>query len=312
MTTRQLGTSDLHPSVISFGTWGIGGPPHWSPVDEKTAVSTLKRAYDLGVTCFDTAPVYGLGHAETLVGKALKDVRHRVIYATKLGLRWKEPENNIYRDCSGESIRFEIEQSLRRLRTDYIDLYQVHWPDRNVSLEETFTTLRALQDEGKIRYIGVSNYSVDLIREARQYADIVSVQPRYNLLDRAIEKDLLPYCRKERLGVLPYSPLASGLLTGKYTRESTFSDWRGQFGDFFKPDVYERYIIMVENLQCLAEEIGTTLTTLSIAWVIAREGVTSAIVGANTVEHLESNVAAADLRLDGEIMDRIDTILNER
>ncbi len=314
MKTRQLGRSDLFPTVLSFGAWGIGGPPFWTSVDEKTAIATIRRAFDLGVNCFDTAPVYGFGHSEFLVGKALKDVRHSVLYATKVCLRWPEGAtqfDQISRNLSAASIRYEIEQSLKRLDTDVIDVYQVHWPDPNTPLEETFTVLSDLRREGKIRYIGVSNYSEEMIEEASRFASIVSSQPRYNMLDRRIEQGHLEYCRTHDIGVLAYSPLASGLLTGKYTASSTFvHDWRGELGDLFQPDVYPQHIARVERLSALAREVGMTIAHMALAWVLRQPGITSALVGANSPAHLEANLQAAEISLSEDVLAAIQHILD--
>jgi len=311
--TRRLGLSDLNPTLITFGTWGLGGPPFWSAVEEKDAVRTMRKAFDEGITSFDTAPAYGMGQAERLMAKALRDVRHQVIYATKVGLRWKgSTVDDLYRDLSEESVRYELQQSLRRLETDYIDLYQVHWPDTRTSIEETFSTLSELQKEGNIRYIGVSNYTVEMIGEAMKYADVVSLQPRYNLLDLRIEEELQPFCLDSNIGIIPYSPLASGLLTVKYTKESTFDhDWRGSLGDMFKPGVFEKNIELVERFTSLAAEAGCTMTGLAIAWVLAGEGISSAIVGANSIEHVEQNIRAADVTLSEHILESIRSILAE-
>ena len=307
MQTRRLGASDLNLSVISFGTWGIGGAPFWKPVKDEDAIRAIHAALDLGVNCIDTAPVYGLGHSESIVGKAVKGRRDGVIIATKVGQNWRGTRTeDIYNDLSPASMRRELEASLMRLDVDVIDLYHVHWPDPGTPIEETFTALAAFQREGKIRHIGVSNYTTAMMDEARKYATIVSLQPRYNLLDRFVEKELRPYCVEHGLGMLPYSPLASGLLTGKYTTTSRFSDWRGVFGDQFREGKYEGNLAIVDRLRPIAADLGSTLAALSLAWLLAQPAVVSVLVGAFTPAQTLENVKAAEVRMDAETVRRIE------
>ena len=306
MQSRTLGHTDLKPSVISFGTWGIGGPPFWTPVRDEDAIRAIHAALDLGVNCIDTAPVYGLGHAESLVGMALEGRRDGVIVATKVGQNWRGTRTkDIYNDLSPASMRRELEASLMRLDTEYIDLYQVHWPDPKTPIAETFSTLAAFQKEGKIRHIGVSNYTTAMMDEAQKYATIVSLQPRYNLLDRFIEAELQPYCVERAIGILPYSPLASGLLTGKYTTNSRFSDWRGAFGDQFREGTYERNLASVDRLRPIADDLGISLPALSLAWLLAQPAVVSVLVGANAEQQVRENAKAAEVWLDESALNRI-------
>ena len=229
MEYRVLGASNLNVSVIGFGAWGIGGSPFWSNEGDAVSVRAIRKAYDLGINFFDTAPVYGFGHSEEILGKTLKPFRDKVIYATKCGLRWeKKSLGSITKNATRRSILEEIDQSLKRLDTDYIDLYQVHWPDIKTSQEETMETLLEVQEQGKVKVIGVSNYSVEQMKAIMKSGKIESLQPDYSLLNRSIEKEVVPYCERNKIGIIAYSPLASGLLTGKYGKNAKFSDWRGK------------------------------------------------------------------------------------
>ncbi|MBT3922149.1 MAG: aldo/keto reductase, partial [Nitrospina sp.] len=235
MEYRKLGSSDLEVSVIGYGAWGIGGAPFWKSEGHTKSLDSIKKAYDRGINFFDTAPVYGFGHSEELIGKALKPIRDKVIIATKCGLRWdKEALGSIRKDASRNSILEEIDQSLKRLNTDVIDLYQVHWPDVETEQKETMETLMEIQQKGKIRHIGVSNYSAEQIKECLQYGAIVSLQPEFSLLARDIQKGTVSVCLENDIGIIAYSPLASGVLTGKYDKNTQFKDWRrkGIIGTF--------------------------------------------------------------------------------
>ena len=220
MEYRKLGSSDLNVSVIGFGAWGIGGAPFWSSEGDNMSVKSIQKAYDMGINFFDTAPVYGFGLSERLIGKALKPMRDKVILATKCGLRWeKEQLGSISKLATRKSILEEIDQSLERLDTDYIDLYQVHWPDGKTPHQETMETLLEIQKQGKIRHIGVSNYSVDQMQECLRVGPLVSLQPEYSLLQRSIENETVSFCLIHDIGIIAYSPLSSGVLTGKYDKD---------------------------------------------------------------------------------------------
>ena len=251
MEYRKLGNSDLEVSVIGFGAWGIGGAPFWTHEGDASSEKAIRKSVDLGINFFDTAPVYGFGHSESIVGKALKSVRDQVLLATKCGLVWdKEKLSSIRKDCSRKSILKEIDLSLKRLGTDCIDLYQVHWPDEKTQHEETMEALLHIQEKGKIRYIGVSNYSREQVEESMRYATLVSLQPEYSLLQRSIEKVTVPFCLENNIGIIAYSPLASGVLTGKYNKETKFTDWRntGLIG-VFVGEAYEKNIDKVDELK---------------------------------------------------------------
>lgn len=308
MQKRAIGEK-LKITPVSLGTWGIGGPPFWAERDEKESIRTIQKALDLGVNCIDTAPAYGFGLAEEVVAKALAGRRDSVVIATKCGLRWKDATNasSLYRDLTPASIRQELEDSLRRLQTDRVDLCQIHWPDPNTPIATTMETLNALRGEGKILEIGVSNFTLDMLKEARAIAPIASVQPKYNLLERDIESDILPYCAENGIAVLTYSPLASGVLSGKYSRDSVFPDWRGSknFG-VFRQEAWEEAIGKAERLKAIAEDYGMSLSQLAIRWVVEQKGVTSALVGCNTPEQVEENMLALEVRIDAEFMEMIE------
>lgn len=313
MEYRKLGSSDLNVSVLGYGAWGIGGPPFWSNEGDAASLASIRKAYDLGINFFDTAPVYGFGHSERLIGKALHDVRDRVILATKCGLRWeKEQLGAIQRNARRESILQEIDQSLERLQTDYIDLYQVHWPDENTPQEETMETLLELQRLGKIRHIGVSNYSIEQIKACLKVGPVVSLQPEYSLLQRRIEPEVAPFCLKHEIGIIAYSPLASGVLTGKYGKDTRFQDWRGKgiLGEF-TGEAFARNVAKVERLKTLAESIGKPCGLVALNWVIRQPGITSALVGVKNPAQMEENIQAVGWEPGSEMDQAIDSLFQQ-
>ncbi len=314
MEYRQLGKSDLNVSVIGYGAWGIGGEPFWSTEGEESSIRSIEKAIDLGINFYDTAPVYGFGYSEELLGKALQSKRKDVIIATKCGLVWEKEElKAIRKRATRASISEEIDLSLKRLRTDYIDLYQVHWPDEDTPIEETMNALLQAQKEGKIRYIGVSNYSVDQMKESLKYGQIVSLQPMYSMLERDVEKDSLPFCIESEIGVICYSPLASGVLTGKYDENTRFKDWRGQgiIGNF-TGEVYISHIKKVKQVEKIARRNGKTLAQLAINWLLHQQGVSTAIVGVKTPSHVEQNIDAVGWKIANSDLKEISDILDEK
>lgn len=292
MEYRKLG--DLEVSVIGYGAWGIGGAPFWKNEGDKKSIDSIKLSFEKGINFFDTAPVYGFGHSEELIGKALKPVRDRVILATKCGLRWgKESLSSLRKDASRKSILEEIDQSLKRLDTDWIDLYQVHWPDVETPQQETMETLLEIQDKGKIRHIGVSNYSTEQIKECLPYAKIISLQPEFSLLARDIEKDAAPFCMEKEIGIIAYSPLASGVLTGKYDKNTSFKDWRskGIIGTFTGEGFVEN-IGKVDQLKEIARAERKTCGQTAINWVLRQPGLVTALVGVKNSGQMEENLKA--------------------
>jgi aryl-alcohol dehydrogenase-like predicted oxidoreductase len=309
MEYRKLGLTDLNMSVIGYGAWAIGGYPFWTVDDDAASLKAIAKAADLGVTFFDTAPVYGFGRSEKLIGKALGARRADVVIATKCGLSWKsEHFESIYRDSSAGRIRREVDESLRRLKTDYIDLYQVHWPDPDTPLEETMRALEEIRSSGKVRALGVSNFSTGQLAESLAVTRIDACQPKYNMFDRSIEADLVPFCVERDIGIVCYSPLDSGVLTGKYDEQMIFEDWR-RVGGEFKGETYREKIRKVKALKAVAEAQGMTLTQLVIRWTIDRQGITSAIVGANTEAQASENAGAIERALSDKALASVMGIL---
>ena len=298
MEYRKLGSSDLEVSVIGYVAWGIGGAPFWNNEGDGKSIDSIKKAYDLGINFFDTAPVYGFGHSEKLIGKALKPFRDKVIIATKCGLRWdKRSLSALRKDASRESILEEVDQSLKRLDTDMIDLYQVHWPDIETDQKETMETLLAIQETGKIRHIGISNYSAEQIKDCLQYGKIVSLQPEFSLLEREIQKDTIPLCLANDIGVIAYSPLSSGVLTGKYDKNTKFEDWRskGIIGTFTGKG-FVKNIEKVNRLKEIANTEGKTCGQIAINWVLRQEGLVTALVGVKNSKQVQENMGAVGWR----------------
>jgi len=323
MEYRRLGSSDLHVSAITLGAWAIGGFM-WGGTDDEAAVASIQRAVDLGMTTIDTAPVYGFGHSEELLARAVAGRRDKVQILTKFGLDWTgngafrlattDPEGKtveVYRNAHKEKVIAECEVSLQRLNTDYIDLYQQHWPDPDVPIEETFEAVAQLLEQGKIRAAGVSNYSVEEMEAARQVVPLASLQPPYSMINRGIERELLPYCIEHKIGVVVYSPLQRGLLTGKVTMDRTFpaSDHRSE-NAFFKPENRRRVLDFLEQIRPIAEAHSATLAQVVIAWTIRQPGITAALVGARTAAQVEENAGAADLQLTDADLAQINGLLD--
>ena len=310
MKTTTLGTSGLHVSRIAFGTWQLGGD--WGHFDEDAAITAIRRARELGVNFFDTAQAYGFGASERLLGNALRHelttARHELVIATKGGLR--RTESGTVRDASPDWLRRGVDASLTALGLDYIDLYQVHWPDPAVPVAETAGALAELVTDGKIRHVGVSNYDVGQIAEFSATLPVETVQPPYHLFRREIEDELLPYCRAHQIGVLVYGPLAHGLLTGTLSTYSTFAedDWRSG-SPVFNGDAFERNLAIVSALETFAGERGITVSQLAIAWTLANPAVHVAIVGARRADHVQNSLAASELALSADDLDEIDKIM---
>jgi aryl-alcohol dehydrogenase-like predicted oxidoreductase len=315
MRYRPLGQSSIQASAVGFGAWAIGGWM-WGGADEREAVRAIQASLDEGITLIDTAPAYGLGLSEELVGEAIAGRREKLVLATKCGLVWhtgggrfffNQGGKPVHRYLAGDSIRYELEQSLKRLRTDYVDLYQTHWQDSTTPIEETMTALVDLKRQGKIRAIGVSNASVEDIRQYQRLGPVDADQEKYSLLDRGQEAALVPYCREQGIAVLAYSPLANGLLTGKIGPEREFSgDDLRRNNPRFSVENRVRIQGMLERIQPIAEVHGLTLGQLVIAWTLAQSGITHALVGARSPHQAVENAGAADAILSDEELAAID------
>jgi aryl-alcohol dehydrogenase-like predicted oxidoreductase len=314
MQTRKLGNSDLQITPVGYGAWAVGGSGWqfaWGSQDDKDSIAAIHRSLELGVNWIDTAAVYGLGHSEEVVARALKSWSGPRPYVfTKCGLRW-DAKGQAQKVLSAGSIRGEVEDSLHRLSIDVIDLYQIHWPPDpdSPALEEGWSTLAALQREGKVRWIGVSNFSVQQIKRAQAIAPITSLQPPYSLIHREIEEDVLPYCLHKGIGVIVYSPMASGLLTGAMTRERAArlpqDDWRKGHPDFSEPNL-SRNLGLVERLREIAKRHNRSAGEVAIAWTLHHPAVTGAIVGARNARQAEGVMRAGDLRLNDKEVNEIE------
>jgi len=310
MKQIRLGRSDLQVSRIAFGTWQLGGD--WGRTDEKAAINAIRRAFDRGINFFDTAQGYGFGASEGLLATALAGVqRERVIIATKGGLR--PTADGVERDGSPGWIRHGVEESLKALRTDYIDLYQVHWPDPRVPFEETAGALAQFVADGTIRHVGVSNFDATQMEEFSATLPVETLQPPYHLFRREIETSILPYTRSHDIGVLVYGPLAHGLLGGGMSEATRFApdDWRSK-SDVFKGERYRRNLRIVSALERFAQfGLGTTVSQLAVAWTLANPAVQVAIVGTRNPDHVDDAVAAADLVLDDQVLREMHDIVND-
>jgi aryl-alcohol dehydrogenase-like predicted oxidoreductase len=308
METRKLGNSDLQITRVGFGAWAIGGSGwdfSWGHQEDADSISAIHRSLELGVNWIDTAAVYGIGHSEEIVAKALKDWRGPRPYVfTKCVLRWDQ-KGHVTQNHTAASIRSECEDSLRRLQTEIIDLYQMHWPpsDDGPGLEEAWQTMAALQKEGKVRWIGVSNFNAAQIKRAEKIVPVTSLQPPYSLIRRAVETEILPYCKQHGIGVISYAPMASGLLTGAMTRERAAAlpsdDFRSKNPEFSEPRL-SKNIELVERLRKVGARHGRNPGEVAIAWVLSNPAVTGAIVGARNAKQAEGVMRAGELKLSPE------------
>ncbi len=309
MRERQLGKDGPRLTEIGMGTWAIGGPWKfgWGPQDDHESITAIRSALDLGINWIDTAAVYGLGHSEEIVAEAVADNRKNVFIATKCGLVWDD-SGNVKNNIRPDSIRKEAEDSLRRLKTDYIDLYQIHWPDNQTAVDEAWGAMAKLQDEGKVRFIGVSNFDEKMLKKCERVRHVNSLQPPYNLLQREVEEKILPWCREHETGVVAYSPMRSGLLTGKFDKSRLAEDdWRNRNPDFKEPQ-FSKNLQFVEELRGIADKYNKTVAQLAIAWVLMNPVITSAIVGARRPSQVKEIIGGADWDPEPEDMEKIEDI----
>ena len=314
MKPRQLGNTGMYITPLGFGTWAIGGGGWkfaWGSQDDEQSIASIHRALDLGINWIDTAAVYGLGHSEEIVARALKGRSERPYVFTKCSRVWDQ-HGEITSSLKAQSIRRECEDSLRRLQIDVIDLYQLHWPMPDADLEEGWSTMAQLKKEGKVRYIGVCNFNVEQMQRAMRIAPVSSLQPPYSLVKPGVENDILPFCLERDIGVIVYSPMMSGLLTGRMSRERIAKlpedDWRKRDAEFLEPRL-SRNLALVEKLGEIGYMHNRAPGEVAIAWTLRNRAVTGAIVGARNPEQVDNNIGAAEFRLTGSEIAEIEEFL---
>jgi aryl-alcohol dehydrogenase-like predicted oxidoreductase len=313
----RFGKTDLEITPVGFGAWAIGGTGWrgaWGHQDDDEAVGAIRRAVELGINWVDTAAVYGLGHSEKLVARALKGFSDadRPYVFTKSSLLWDE-SGNVINSLEKDSVKRECEESLRRLQVDVIDLYQIHWPNPDEDVEEGWGAMAELKEEGKVRHIGVSNFDVSQMERANAIAPVETLQPPYNMLNRGVEEEILPYCGENDIGVIVYSPMRSGLLTGKMTPERVQNmpsdDWRRGADDFQEPKL-SRNLELVEKLREIGERHGRSPAEVAIAWTLRHPAVTAAIVGGRRPNQVDGTIGAAEFRLSEDEIEEIETAIS--
>ena len=325
MLYRKLGKSDLEVSAITFGAWAAGGWM-WGSTDRNDAIEAIRASYDVGVTSIDTAPIYGQGTSEEIVGEAIKGIsRDKVQILTKFGMRWDlakgdlamHSKNNsgedidVYKYAGKESIIYECEQSLRRLGTDYIDLYQIHWPDSTTPIDETFEAVSRLVEQGKVRFAGVCNYNAQQMEEAEKTLELVSNQIPFSMVNRGIEEETVPYCIENNKSILAYSPLERGLLTGKITPGYSFQEGDHRASHkHFQPDFIEKTNELLHKIKPVADRYQASLGQLVLRWTLERPGITVALAGARNAEQAVQNAKAADIHLTDEEINTINDLVN--
>jgi aryl-alcohol dehydrogenase-like predicted oxidoreductase len=315
MNYRRLGNTSLSVSTIALGTWAFGGDAWWGSQNDSDSVAVLEYTLKEGLNLIDTAPIYGRGRAEKLIGSFLRkrNLRRKVILATKLGLNWEG--SKVWRNLSRKRMQEELDASRKRLETDYFDLYQVHWPDPDTPIAETAGTMYSFYRKGLIAAIGVSNYSLAQIEEFLKYSPLHSVQPEYSLFQREIESDIVPFCLRHNISILSYAPLYSGLLTGKFFLDSTPvpSDInRKMKRKHLSEPLFSLNKETLARLKSIALSCGKTLTHLAISWNFSQKGITSTIVGMRNLKQAKENLGALDCNLSEADMQEIGRILNAR
>jgi aryl-alcohol dehydrogenase-like predicted oxidoreductase len=316
MEYRVMGKTGLKVSAIGFGCWPMGGT-QYGPVEDQDSVRAVHKALDLGINCFDTAAGYGLGHAEVVLGKALGARRKDVYVVTKCGLVWNEAEKRFDRDSSQAHIMKAVEESLKNLSTDYIDVYLIHWPDVETPFSESMQAMEDLVKQGKVRHVGVSNFSAEQMKECQKTRPVEVEQVGYHLFDRRMEKEVLPFCRAENIGVMGYGSLAHGLLTGALTEDTKFVDWdwrsKGEaFGlPIFKGEHFKKNVRIVEELKKMARARGKTISQLALSWVLSNAAISIALVGARRPEEIEESAGVAGWKPSKGEMDKIEALFKE-
>ena len=315
MEKRRLGNSDLNITLLGVGAWAIGGSGwrfSWGPQDDKESFAAIRKALESGMNWIDTAAVYGLGHSEEVVARSLEGIPHKPYVFTKCERVWNE-RRELGGSLKAASLRRECEASLRRLKVDVIDLYQIHWPLPDEDIEEGWTTLAKLKEEGKVRYIGLSNFNVSQMKRAQAIAPITSLQPPYSMLAREVEEEILPYCVEQNIGVIVYSPMRSGLLSGAMTRERAGAlpedDWRRRDPDFQEPKL-SRNLQLVDLLRSIGKRHGRTPGEVAIAWTLRHPAVTGAIIGVRRPEQVSGIIGAGEFRLSSEEIGEIDSFFD--
>lgn len=316
MKTRKLGYSDLHLTPIGLGTWAMGGGDWkfgWGDQDDAASIASVHQALDAGVNWIDTAAIYGHGHAERVVGKAIQDRRDDVLIATKCGRVWEGESREIGKSLRRESVHREIDLSLQRLGIDCIDLYQIHWPEPDEEIEEGWGAVAELVEAGKIRYAGVSNFNMEQLKRIQPIHPVTSLQPPYSMLRREVEEEILPYCRENQIGIVAYSPMQAGLLTGRFSKERVqnlpANDWR-KANPFFTSPQLEANLSIIEQLRPVAAQMEITLPQLALAWVLRRSEITAAIAGARRPEQILETVKAGEIVIYDELLLKIEHMLN--
>ena len=311
--TRKLGNSDLELTTVGLGTWAMGGPGDlgWGPQNDADSIKTIFEALDTGINWIDTAPLYGSGHSEKIVGRAVRQMKQAPIISTKCGLLWDDKSERIF--ClKKDSIKKECDDSLKRLGIDVIDLYQIHWPIPDEDVEEALEAIAGCMEKGKVRYMGVSNFSIEQIRRAQKICPVTSVQPSYSMLIRDIEDELMPFCKDNNIGIIAYSPMCRGLLTGKFNAarvaKLSAGDHRKSRPYFQEPKL-SRTFELLEKLKPIAGRNNRTLAQLAVAWVLRREEITAAIVGARRPGQITETAPAGDWRLSIEDIEEIEELL---
>ena len=305
MKYRHFGNTGLEVSAITFGGWPMGGSQYGATNDDST-IQAVHEAIDHGITCFDTAAAYGLGHSEKLMGQAIQNKRQEIIVVSKGGLTWDPDKRRLFRDSSEQALIEGCDGSLKRLDTDYIDLYLIHWPDPTTPFEETMKALDNLKTAGKIRHIGVSNFMPSMMADCLKHIDLTTNQVGYSLFERRIERDVKEFCEKSGVGIMAYGSLAHGLLSENMNLQTEFVNWdwrstKNVFGmPFFKPDYFEKNINTVEALNALAQQYNVTVQNLAISWLLSNRIVTTALIGFRTPSEVKRSMSAMNFELDTE------------